>query len=73
MADEQRYLAYLVRLWAVHDNGDVVWRASAENAHTGDRLAFGDVESLCCYLKAMAAAAPVATQSELKKTISDKV
>ena len=36
MADERHYLAYMVRLWTVHQNGDLVWRASAENAHTGD-------------------------------------
>jgi hypothetical protein len=40
MADERRYLAYMVRLWSVHHNGDLVWRASAENAHTGERHAF---------------------------------
>ena len=52
MAEEQRYLAYLVRLWTVHDNGDVVWRASAENAHTGERYAFADVAALIDYLRA---------------------
>ncbi len=36
MADEQHYLAYLVRLWTVHRNGDLAWRASAANAHTGE-------------------------------------
>ena len=58
MAEEQRYLAYLVRLWAVHDNGDTVWRASAENAHTGERRAFADVAGLFEFLQARVTDAP---------------
>ena len=51
MADEQRYLAYLVRLWTVHDNGDVVWRASVEDAHTGERRAFSGLAGLFEFLQ----------------------
>lgn len=51
MAGERGYLAYLVRLWAVHHDGDLVWRASAENAHTGERRVFADVASLCVFLR----------------------
>ena len=51
MADERRYLAYLVRLWTVHHNGDLVWRASAENAHTGERRAFADLAGLFEFLR----------------------
>lgn len=58
MADEGRYLAYLVRLWAVQRNGDVVWRASAENAHTGEHRAFADVTGLLSFLQSLAADAP---------------
>lgn len=50
MNGERHYLAYMVRLWAVHRNGDVLWRASAENVHTGERRAFADVEELCNFL-----------------------
>ena len=52
MADERRYLAFLVRLWGVHPNGELVWRASAENAHTGEQHAFADMESLFDFLRA---------------------
>ena len=52
MADERGYLAYMVRLWSVHHDGELVWRASAENAHTGERHAFADVTSLCQFLQA---------------------
>lgn len=60
MADEQRYLAYLVRLWTVHDNGDVVWRASIENAHTGERCAFADLAGLFVFLQRVVAEEPPA-------------
>ena len=58
MADERRYLAYLVRLWAVHHNGGVVWRASAENPHTGERRAFADLAGLFDFLLAEVAEEP---------------
>jgi hypothetical protein len=51
MAGERGYLAYLVRLWAVHDDGELVWRASAEDAHTGERRAFADLAGLCAFLQ----------------------
>ena len=50
MAEERLYLAYLVRLWAVSNNGDVMWRALAEDAHTGERRVFADLGSLCAFL-----------------------
>lgn len=52
MANEQRYLAYMVRLWAVHDNGDLVWRASVENAHTGERHALAGLAELFDFMQA---------------------
>ena len=45
-----RYLAYLVRLWQVQDRGVFVWRASLEDAHTGERHGFSDVKSLAAFL-----------------------
>lgn len=61
MADERRYLAYMVRLWTVHRNGDVVWRASAENAHTGERCAFADLAGLCEFLQTVVDQEPPAS------------
>lgn len=52
MADERRYLAYMVRLWTVQHNGDLIWRASVENAHTGERCAFADLAGLFDFLQA---------------------
>ncbi len=47
-----RYLAYLVRLWQVEDQGVFAWRASLEDAHTGERRGFPDLASLCAFLVA---------------------
>ena len=62
MADERRYLAYMVRLWAVHHDGGVVWRASVENAHTDERRAFAALPSLCRLLYEVTS--PAAAQDE---------
>jgi len=45
-----RYLAYLVRLWQVQDRGVFVWRASLEDAHTGERHGFSDLKLLFAFL-----------------------
>lgn len=51
MVEEQGYLAFMVRLWTVNDNGEYRWRASVEDAHTGERHAFADVADLFCFLR----------------------
>ena len=58
MSAEGHYLAYLVRLWTVSRNGDVVWRASAKNAHTGEERAFASVATLCRFLEEASEARP---------------
>jgi hypothetical protein len=50
--DEQRYIAYLLRLWqAEGEDGRPVWRAAIEDARTGERRGFADLESLFAFLK----------------------
>jgi hypothetical protein len=45
------YVAYMLRLWRTGNRaGRPVWRASLENPHTGERLAFGDTEALFAFL-----------------------
>ena len=45
------YLSYMLRLWqAGSRDGKSVWRASLENPHTGERVAFGGVEALVAFL-----------------------
>jgi len=45
------YLAYLLRLWRVNDDGKPVWRASLENPHTGERHGFANLELLFAFLE----------------------
>jgi hypothetical protein len=51
MAGDQRYLAFMVRLWTVHHDGELMWRASVEDAHTSERHAFADVAELFDFLQ----------------------
>jgi hypothetical protein len=48
---EPRYLAYMLRLWQVRDTEDMVWRASLEDAHTGERRGFASLEMLVAFLQ----------------------
>ena len=52
MSVDRLQQAYLVRLWAVHRNGELLWRASIENIHTGERHAFVSLADLCRFLHA---------------------
>lgn len=64
MNDEQRYLAYMVRLWTVQRNGGRLWRASVEDVRTGERQAFADVAGLEAFLQAAMAEEPPAAVTE---------
>ena len=50
-AERPGYLAYLLRLWRVNDDGKPVWRASLENPHTGERHGFASLERLFAFLE----------------------
>ena len=41
------YYSYLVRLWPEEET----WRATAENVHSGERHAFGDLKALFDFLE----------------------
>lgn len=45
------YQAYLVRLWPACYGAQTVWRASAKDAHTGERRAFADLAHLFAFLQ----------------------
>jgi hypothetical protein len=49
---QSRYLAYLLRLWRVGKEGEAAWRASLEDAHTGERQGFADLATLLAFLEA---------------------
>ena len=51
IAEQPGYLAYLLRLWQVNDEGKPVWRASLESPHTGERHGFANLEMLFAFLE----------------------
>jgi hypothetical protein len=46
-----RYLAYMLRMWQATSDGRMVWRASLESPHTGERQGFADLRSLYEFLE----------------------
>ena len=52
MTEPRRYRAYLMRLWlAEGDDGHPVWRASLEDARSGERHGFANLAQLCAFLE----------------------
>jgi hypothetical protein len=51
------YRSYLLRLWTVREQGQVVWRASLEHPHTGERLHFTSLARLFAFLQDQTGAA----------------
>jgi hypothetical protein len=59
MSREQgRYLSYLLRLWQIKSGGELVWRASLESPHTGERRGFASLASLVTFLEGEMADSP---------------
>ena len=56
MTDPRRYRVYLLRLWQAEAGGRLVWRATLEDARTGERHGFADLAQLCAFLEAHGAA-----------------
>lgn len=54
--ERRRRLSYLLRLWQAEQDGAWVWRASLENAHTGERRGFASLIALFAFLKEETAA-----------------
>jgi hypothetical protein len=50
--DQERALAYVLRLWRVTDGELSVWRASLQDIRTGERRGFADLDGACRYLHA---------------------
>ena len=48
--ESRGYLAYMLRLWQVGEDAEV-WRAAVENAHTGARHGFANLDDLFVFLK----------------------
>ena len=56
ITEPRRYRVYFLRLWqAEGDEGRPVWRATLEDARTGERHGFADLARLCAFLEAITA------------------
>ena len=52
MSREQgRYISYLLRLWQTRSDGKLIWRASLESPHTGERRGFTNLGDLFAFLE----------------------
>ncbi|MFN8444071.1 MAG: hypothetical protein U0175_25035 [Caldilineaceae bacterium] len=51
MEHRDHYQAYLLRIWLVEEESKLEWRASLENAHTGERQGFTTLARLTAYLE----------------------
>jgi hypothetical protein len=57
MTETRRYRVYLLRLWlVVSDDGAATWRASLEEARSGERHGFADLTRLFAFLEQQTAA-----------------
>lgn len=52
VGEEANYLSYLLRLWRVHSEGEMVWRASLEGAVSGEIVSFASLDLLWGFLAA---------------------
>jgi hypothetical protein len=62
--EQQCYLAYMLRLWQIKNDGEAIWRSSLESPHTGERLSFAGLEELFDFLRAQAGAWPKASGTQ---------
>jgi hypothetical protein len=49
--EQQRYFAYMLRLWQVSSDGEPIWRASLESPHSGELRGFANLELLFAFLE----------------------
>ncbi|MCC6167490.1 MAG: hypothetical protein IT329_09715 [Caldilineaceae bacterium] len=49
-AGEQRYAAYLLRLWRREQDGGRLWCAALEEVHSGERRTFASLQALIAFL-----------------------
>jgi hypothetical protein len=52
------YLAYLLRMWRVEENGRAGWRASLERPSNGKRFVFASLEAAFDFLRQRAGEKP---------------
>jgi hypothetical protein len=45
------YMAYMLRIWPLRNKSRLLWRATLENAQTGERVGFASLDELFDYLR----------------------
>jgi hypothetical protein len=50
ITEQRRFLAYMLPLWQVSSDGELIWRTSLESPHTGERCGFAKLEMLFEFL-----------------------
>jgi hypothetical protein len=55
--ERRRYVSYLLRLWQAQSQEGLVWRASLEQANTGERRGFASLADLYAFLEQVTASA----------------
>ena len=63
MMIERDYAAYLLRLWRVSGEEEMAWRASLQDARTGQRQGFTSLDDLFQFLRQQTKASPDAGES----------
>jgi hypothetical protein len=58
VARQPLYRSYLLRLWQVDSDGCLVWHASLEDPHTGERRGFADLNRMLDFLREQTEAPP---------------
>lgn len=48
---DRRYFAYLLRCWQSNEEERLVWRASLEDPHTGERIGFATLDAAVAFLR----------------------
>lgn len=51
--EETGYRSYLLRLWLVKQNDELIWRAILENPHSGQQHLFSSPEALDEFLRTL--------------------
>lgn len=51
VTEQPDYISYLLRLWSMSDEEEVVWRASLESPRTGQRKGFASLDDLFDFLR----------------------
>jgi hypothetical protein len=44
-------MSFLLRLWQIRSQGELIWRASLESVHTGERKGFASLADVFTFLE----------------------